>query len=118
MPGKPFQSKLNRFYDLIKKLRKEGLSYKQIAMVLKENHDFKVSSSSIHSFVKVRSKKRKVYEIKEVKIKPEIIGESVSKIKELEDVSTFDFSTFIKDAKSQPQASSSKFNYDEKEPIR
>ncbi|OPZ85998.1 MAG: hypothetical protein BWY74_03762 [Firmicutes bacterium ADurb.Bin419] len=68
MPGKPFQSKLNQFLSLIEEMRKEKMSYAKIAEVLREQHGMAVAASSIHSFVKSRSKVRRCYTIKNVKI--------------------------------------------------
>ncbi len=59
MHGKPFQSKLLPYYDKIKTARYDGLSYQKIASLLKEEYALKVDQSTIFSFVKTRSKKRK-----------------------------------------------------------
>lgn len=56
----PFDSKLIQFTELIRDSRKQGMSYVKIAKMLKKEHMMKVSPSTIFSFVKVRSKKRKV----------------------------------------------------------
>ncbi len=59
MYGKPFQSKLLPHYEKIKTARCEGFSYQKIAALLKEEYGLKVDQSTIFSFVKARSKKRK-----------------------------------------------------------
>jgi len=117
MPGKPFQSKLNQYFNIIKKLREEGFSYKSIAGILKEQHGIIVSQSSIHSFVKVRSKKRIVYTINEsnssnVKLER---WKNTQKEKAAE---AFDFDKFIDGKKKSSLNTESKFNYDENKPIK
>jgi intein-encoded DNA endonuclease-like protein len=59
MHGKPFQSKLLPYFDKIKAARNNGLSYQKIAKLLEEEHGLYVDQSTIFSFVKTRSKKRK-----------------------------------------------------------
>ncbi|MCI0627504.1 MAG: hypothetical protein L0387_38635 [Acidobacteria bacterium] len=67
MPGQPHQSKLIPFRNVIGCLRREGRSYRQIAIILEQEHGIRTAPSTIHSFVKVRSKKpRKVYELFEL----------------------------------------------------
>ncbi len=61
MPGKPYQSKLLKYEDFIRKARKEGISYKKIALELFDRFGVKTGHNTVFSFVKVRSKKRKVY---------------------------------------------------------
>ena len=59
MHGKPFQSKLLPYFDKIKAARNNGLSYQKIAKLLEGEHGLYVDQSTIFSFVKTRSKKRK-----------------------------------------------------------
>jgi hypothetical protein len=64
-PGKPFQSKLEPFGDLIRDLRRKRKSYREIQDILREEHGITASRSTIFSFVKVRSKRRKLYSMAE-----------------------------------------------------
>jgi hypothetical protein len=61
MPGKPFKSKLLKYEEFIRKARQEGVSYKEIAAQLYKLYGVKAGHNTIFSFVKVRSKKRKVF---------------------------------------------------------
>ncbi len=55
-------SKITPYQTLIASLRKEGKSYREIVQILRENHGLKVARNTVHSFVKVRSKRpKKVY---------------------------------------------------------
>jgi len=60
MAGKPFQSKLEPHRDFIEKARREGKSYVKIANLLLNEEHLKVAPSTIYSFVKVRSRRRRV----------------------------------------------------------
>jgi hypothetical protein len=61
MPGKPFQSKLEPFYEFIRTCREKRCSYLRIAAAITAEHGMKVSANAVFSFVKVRSKGRKVF---------------------------------------------------------
>ncbi len=64
MPGaKPFQSKLIPYLELIRDLRSKRTPYPEIARILREEHELDVGATTIFDFVKVRSKRREVYEI-------------------------------------------------------
>ena len=61
MPGKPFQSKLEPFYEFIRESRSKRWSYQKIADVLTREKGLAVSANAIFSFVKVRAKRRSLY---------------------------------------------------------
>ena len=61
MPGIPFQSKLEPFYDFIRTCRAKRWSYARIAQAITREHGVQITGSSVFSFVKVRSKNRKLY---------------------------------------------------------
>jgi hypothetical protein len=64
MPGgKPFQSKLIPFLELIQRLRKKRMPYPEIAKILQEEHGIEVGATTIFDFVKVRSRRNDVYAI-------------------------------------------------------
>ena len=71
MASKPFRSRLNPYRAEIAEMRRPypPVSYKEIALILKERHGLEVSPHSIWSFVKVRSlgNPRKFYELPENK---------------------------------------------------
>ena len=106
MPGKPYQSKLLKYEDFIKKARKEGMSYKKIVAELFNQFGVKTGHNTIFSFVKVRSKKRKVYTMLEPE--PRINGVSsytkVNSIDKIKNVESFDWSEKV-------------FTYDRSKPI-
>ena len=55
-------SKLTPYQTMIASLRKEGTSYREIVKILQDRHGVTVGRNTVHSFVKVRSKRpRKVY---------------------------------------------------------
>jgi hypothetical protein len=60
MPGKPFQSKLEPFYEFIREGRFKRWSYQKIAQVLTNEKVFPVSANAVFSFVKVRAKRRRL----------------------------------------------------------
>ena len=67
MPGgKPFQSKLTPFYEVIQRLRKKHVPYPEIAKRLHDEHGLKVSPSTIFEFVKVRARRSGVFALPEV----------------------------------------------------
>lgn len=66
MPGKPFQSKLEPFRELIREWRHQRWSYPRIADALRKQHGIPVAPSTIFSFVKVRAKRRKMVALPEV----------------------------------------------------
>jgi hypothetical protein len=58
--GKPFQSKLEPVAQVIRDLRRQRKSYREIAQVLRDAHGLAVDRTTIWSFVKVRSHPRRV----------------------------------------------------------
>lgn len=60
MPGKPYKSRLSPYENFIRKSRNNGITYKEIVAELKSRYGLTTSINSVFSFVKVRSKKRKV----------------------------------------------------------
>ena len=58
--GKPFQSKLEPFVQVIRDLRRQRKSYREIAQALREEHGLTMDRTTIWSFVKVRSHPRRV----------------------------------------------------------
>ncbi len=67
MPGKPFQSKLEPFLTLIREWRHQRWSYPRIAEALRKQHGITVAPSTIFSFVKVRSRNRRIFALPEAK---------------------------------------------------
>ena len=63
MPGRPFQSKLEPHLDFIRECRRKRWSYGRIARAIQEQFGMKVSSNAVFSFVKVRSKPLRMYEL-------------------------------------------------------
>ena len=57
MPGKPFQSKLEPFYDFIREGRSKRWSYQKIAEVLTHEKGLLVSATPVFWFVEVRAKR-------------------------------------------------------------
>ena len=56
-----FQSKLDPYREFIRGCRAKRWSYPRIAAALQEIHHVSVAPSTIFSFVKVRSKRRRLY---------------------------------------------------------
>jgi len=58
--GKPFQSKLEPVTEIIRDLRRQRKSYREIAQILRVEHGLAVDRTTIWNFVKVRSHPRRV----------------------------------------------------------
>jgi hypothetical protein len=58
--GKPFQSKLGPVTEVVRDLRRQRKSYREIAQILRDEHGLAVDRTTIWSFVKVRSHPRRV----------------------------------------------------------
>lgn len=106
--GKAFASCLIPFQCEIMAARKAGMSYARIAKKLEEDHGIIVHRDTIHSFVKVRSKKRKVYKIKEV-----LTGQT----EPMQSAQGFDFSGFLQKGEQAINKCKPKFHFDENNPI-
>jgi len=70
MPGKPFQSKLEPFHEFIRECRVKRWSYCKIAEALGSEHGLSVSANAVFSFVKVRTKHRKLYALPPAPVSP------------------------------------------------
>ncbi len=55
-PNKPPRSKLEVHCEFIRKMRRKGLTYRELARVLRDQLGLPVAPSTIHSFIKVRAK--------------------------------------------------------------
>ena len=53
----PAASKLEPYTELVRSLRQKRWTYQRIAMALRDDFGLKVAPSTIHAFVKVRSKR-------------------------------------------------------------
>jgi len=68
-------SKLAPYQTLIASWRKEGKTYREIVQILRDSHGLNVGRNTLHSFVKVRSKRpRKVYTMLENSIEHRASG--------------------------------------------
>jgi hypothetical protein len=63
--GKPFQSKLEPFADLIRDWRRRRKSYRLIAQMLRDEHGVVTDHTTVWSYVKVRSRSRPIYTMTE-----------------------------------------------------
>lgn len=77
MPGKPFQSKLEPFYEFIREGRSKRWSYQKIAETLTLKKGLSVSANAVFSFVKVRAKRRKLYALPPPEVPPAFSSASV-----------------------------------------
>jgi hypothetical protein len=59
LPPKPPRSKLEPHRELIRKLRRKGRTYREVAQLFNERLGLYVAPSTLHSFVKVRAKHHK-----------------------------------------------------------
>jgi hypothetical protein len=60
MTGKPYRSKLLVHEDFIRKARSDGIAYRKIVSELYRIYGIRTGHNTVFSFVKTRSKKRKV----------------------------------------------------------
>jgi len=58
LPPKPFRSKLEPHFDLIRELRKKRLTYDEIAQFLAGNLNLAVAPSTIYAFMHARARRR------------------------------------------------------------
>jgi hypothetical protein len=102
--GKPFQSKLEPFADLIRDLRRRRKSYRLIAQMLRDEHGIVADHTSIWSYVKVRSRSRPVYTMTEDTVRKHPTPSALDPIARL---------------KAKPVAAPSApiFQYDENKPL-
>ena len=102
--GKPFQSKLEPFADLIRDLRRRRKSYRLIAQMLRDEHGIVADHTSIWSYVKVRSRSRPVYTMTEDSVRKHPTPSELDPIARL---------------KAKPVAAPSTpiFEYDENKPL-
>lgn len=70
MPGRPFQSKLEPHLEFIRDCRRKRWSYRRIARAINEQFGMKVSPNAVFSFVKVRSKPLRMYELHSTQAQP------------------------------------------------
>ncbi len=70
MPGRPFQSKLEPHLDFIRECRRKRWSYNRIAQAIYGQFGMKVTPNTVFSFVKVRSKPLRMYELHSSKPPP------------------------------------------------
>ena len=56
LPPKPPRSRLEPYAELINELRHRGTTYRNTAKILAEECQLEVSASTVHDFVRVRSR--------------------------------------------------------------
>jgi seryl-tRNA synthetase len=59
LPDKPPRSRLEPYYELVKELRRRGRTYRDIADILAEECQLRVTASGIHAFVRTRSQAKR-----------------------------------------------------------
>ncbi len=101
-----FQSKLEPFAQIIRELRRRRKSYREVAQILRDEHQITVDRTTIWSFVKVRSRPRRV-----------IAMASDSAPGEIKSVGRgFDAIAALK-SRPTPKAKKPLFTYDENQPL-
>jgi hypothetical protein len=58
LPPKPPRSRLEPYAELIAELRQRGITYRNIAVILKERCQLQTSASTVHDFLRVRTPTR------------------------------------------------------------
>jgi hypothetical protein len=71
IPQKPARSKLETHRELIRQLRRKGCTYRDIVRILRERVGLDVAVSTIHSFIKVRAKHRKLVQYELPPLEPD-----------------------------------------------
>lgn len=107
--GKPFQSKLEPVTEIIRDLRRQRKSYREIAQILGDEHGLAVDRTTIWSFVKVRSHPRCVITMADeptvaIARKPSLVADGRDAIAALK-------------AKPAPVPKKPVFTYDEEKPL-
>ena len=82
MHGKPFQSKLEPFYEFIRESRSKRWSYQKIADILTREKGLPVSANAVFSFVKVRAKRRRLYALPPLESPPPFPSAATTKARE------------------------------------
>lgn len=59
LPPKPPRSRLEPYRELIREMRRRGRTYREIAQVLAEKCQVRVAPSTVHDFVRIRSRRSK-----------------------------------------------------------
>jgi hypothetical protein len=60
LPSKPPRSKLEPHREFIRELRRRGRTYREVARIFQERLGLSVAPSTLHSFIKVRARGRKL----------------------------------------------------------
>jgi len=112
IPQKPPRSKLETHRELIRQLRRKGCTYHDIVRILHERVGLDVAVSTIHSFVKVRTKHRKQvqYELPSLESEPKSIS-----------LGADDVASRIAELKAKPIEQKPKpkhFHFEESEPLK
>ena len=113
IPQKSPRSKLETHRELIRQLRRKGCTYRDIVRILHERVGIDVAVSTIHSFIKVRAKHRKLVQYELPLLEPE---SSVNRSKSSDDVASR-----IAALKAKPveyKTKSKHFHFEESEPLR
>jgi hypothetical protein len=76
--AKPGRSRLEPYGELIDELRRRGLTYRDIAAILAEKCEFRISKSAINDFVRAQSQ-RKRNSAKRIAIDAKIVAPMVPK---------------------------------------
>jgi hypothetical protein len=58
LPEKPPRSRLEPFREFIGKLREQGRTYRDIAVILAERCELRISATAVHNFVRSRSREK------------------------------------------------------------
>ena len=110
-PNKPPRSKLEFHREFIRKMRRKGLTYRELARVLRDQLGVPVAPSTIHSFIKVRARHRKLTQFELPSPESEVAASSAPD----------SVSVRIAALKSKPVSTDSKrrrFSFQESEPLK
>jgi hypothetical protein len=117
LPDKPPRSRLEPYLEFIEELRSQGRTYRDIANILAEKCEVRVTSSGVHDFVRTRSRKMRT----RAKSSPAPVVNRALATPPVEESSGDDLMQRIvalKARKAPEEPSSGKFEYNPDEPLQ
>jgi IS30 family transposase len=121
LPPKPPRSRLEPYWDLIRELRRRGRTYRDIAQLLAEKFEVAVSPSTVHDFVRVRTRRRQRPPQVESIAGDAVASETPPPRMDGNAVTATEISERIEAVRQRPapeKASRRRFEYDESAPLK
>jgi hypothetical protein len=121
LPSKPPRSRLEPYWELIRELRRRGRTYRDIAQLLAEKFEVAVSPSTVHDFVRVRTRRRQRSQQVESPAAAAAVSETPPARIDGNAVTATEISERIEAVRRRPppeKAPRRRFEYDESAPLK